>query len=360
MFAAMLAFRLAVGGTEPDPQGPVSETATFVERQDFALAQPQWIRHRVTPGELVVHTAVRFGVRPEDVERWNGLERGTRRVRPGATLRIEARRLPPPRHRVTHVVADGESWLDIAIEHRVDRRMLQAYNFRKKRLTPGQELTLWVDPGLPRTVNVRPGPEPPQVDLPRGALSVGRPQRGRILHAIQLPDSPLYTIRHPRWSWTTSHTARHIHDAIAGMRSRTGYAGEIVIGSISLEHGRRFPPHKSHQSGRDVDIRLPLLPGLDFRTTPRPEEVDWAATWELVRALADTGNVEVIFLAKTLHRRLYQAARMEGAADEDVAPLIQWVGRGPRKGALVRHARGHDGHIHVRIRCGPTEDRCTG
>ena len=322
-----------------------------------ALDTPQWIDHRVTPGERMISTAVRFGVTPAQLAEWNELPPYHDRLRPGQRLKIEARRLPPPRERIEHVVRRGESWSDIAVAHRVDRRQLQAYNWRTKAPRAGDTLVVWIDPGEPRTVNVQPGPPPPErFDVPAGGLSIGRPQRGRIEHAVALPDSPWYTLGDPERLWGSSHTIETLQRALAAMRHRTGFAGEIVIGAISLEGGRKFAPHRSHQSGRDVDIRLPLRPGLASRNDPHPEAIDWPATWELVRALLDTEQVQFIFLERGLQRRLYEAARWEGASHETLAELIDWVD--DRKTAPVRHARGHDGHIHVRIRCGPDEPRC--
>ncbi|MBK8264733.1 MAG: penicillin-insensitive murein endopeptidase [Nannocystis sp.] len=158
--------------------------------------------------------------------------------------------------------------------------------------------------------------------------------------------------------WGSSHTIRALHAAIADFRHQSGFAGEIVIGSMSLRRGGRFAPHRSHQSGRDVDIRLPLLPALPLTAFPNADEIDWPAAWELVRALVRTGEIEVIFLEGPLQRRLYQAALWEGATPDQLREIIAWPNRKGHEGALVRHSRGHDGHIHVRFRCGPDEPRC--
>lgn len=324
-----------------------------------ALEEPHWITHRVTPGERLAHTAVRFGVTPQELVRWNELPERRQRLPTGRRLKIRARRLPPERERVTYIVQPGDTWTEVAIAHRVDRRMLQAYNWHKKGLEPGDELAIWIDPGLSRTVNVHDGPPMPEaIETPPGGSSVGRPQGGRIVGSVPLPERPWYRAGRPEWLWGSSHTIHHIQIAFASFRHRTGFEGEIVVGAISRERGGRFPPHQSHQSGRDVDIRLPLLPGLESQPNPHPDEIDWAASWELVRAFIDTGEVQFIFLERRLQRRLYEAARWEGVSHDELAALIDLVDG--RRTAPIRHAPGHDGHIHVRIKCGPEETRCRG
>jgi LysM repeat protein len=318
-----------------------------------------WITHQITPHERLSQIAARYAVKRDEVVEWNKLSSRRVALKPGKTLRIYARRAPPPRQKLSYTAQPGDTWSSIAVDHRVEHRDLLAMNRGKRSPQPGDQLTIWIDPGSPRTVNVAPGPPPPPApEGIDGARSVGAPNRGRIKDAVQLPDSPLYTRGFDRWLWGSSHTIRALHAAIADFRHQSGFDGEIVIGSMSLRRGGRFAPHRSHQSGRDVDIRLPLLPALPLTAFPNADEIDWPAAWELVRALVRTGEIEVIFLEGPLQRRLYQAALWEGATPEQLREIIAWPNRKGHEGALVRHSRGHDGHIHVRFRCGPDEPRC--
>ena len=351
LLSALVTVRLVTAHEDDDRAGRLADP--------HALEEPRWITHRTTPGERLVHTAVRFGVTPQELVQWNDLASPRQRVPAGRRLKVHARRLPPERQRVTYVVQPGDTWAEVAIAHRVDRRMLQAYNWHKKRLQPGDELAIWTDPGIAPTVGVRHGPPIPEmIESEPGGASVGRPQRGRIADPVPLPERPWYTNGRPEWLWGSSHTIAQVQAALASFRHRTGFEGEIVVGAISRESGGPFPPHQSHQSGRDVDVRLPLLPGLASRPNPHPDEIDWSAAWELVRAFIDTEQVQFIFLERKLQRRLYEAARWAGVSHEELAALIDWVDG--RRTAPVRHARGHDGHIHVRIACAPDEDRCRG
>jgi len=329
-------------------------------RDPHALAEPRLVDHAVTAGEHIAGIAVRYGVDPRTVTQENDLDPWVRNVRAGKRLRVLARRIPPARERITVHVQPGQSWSAIAIAHRVPARMLRAYNWRKKALREGDAIVVWTDPGAPRTLH---GPstavQPPTFEPLPGGLSKGRPQVGRIVHAVELPESHCYRRGKPEWMWGSSHTIVELQRAVMRLRYDAGYRGELEIGAISLRRGGRFPPHRSHQSGRDVDIRLPLLPGIARRRSPHPDEVDWAATWALVDALLAGGEVQVVFLAAKLQRRLYEAARWQGVAHERLGELLQALDP-DRLGTVIRDAEGHDGHLHVRFACSPSEPDCRG
>lgn len=205
-------------------------------------------------------------------------------------------------------------------------------------------------------------PEPPS--LP-GAASIGRPgEGGTIDSAVRLPDSDDYDIRCPYNAYAASYAAENLRLAIS--RLRAVYPGQLVIGDISRKYGGSFGSHRSHQSGRDVDIWLPIIGGL-YRTDPEcamcgnawcraePDEVDWRTTWTLIRTLEGTGAVERIFLDRSLHPRLRAAARALGESADAIDRALQ-----PRPGvpALVMHSSGHIRHLHVRFACGPDEPSC--
>lgn len=206
--------------------------------------------------------------------------------------------------------------------------------------------------------------EPAALVVPAGSTSNGPTGDGSLKHALQLPPSQDYDLRCPTHAHASSYTAHHLLNAIAKLRVR--YRGKLVIGDLSREDGGSYGPHLSHQSGRDVDIWLPRRAGyyredpscLHCKTPwcrPEPAEVDWPATWELVRVLADTDAVRQIFLDRSLHPALRAAARAAGADEETITRIIQPRVRAP---ALVTHVPRHIHHIHVRFRCGPDEPTC--
>jgi murein endopeptidase len=206
-------------------------------------------------------------------------------------------------------------------------------------------------------------------------MSMGEPQRGRLHASVPLPENPaLYVVRRPEYAYGSSHTVFHLQLALAKFREHTPYRGPLIVSDLSKSGGGRLRPHRSHQSGRDVDIWLPLRankrgvtirggsveafnPG-DFEhfCSTRPGHIDWDASWQLVKALVRTGQVEGIFLSKSRQRFLRRAALRDGLRGDALDAIIQLRQR--TLDAVVRHARGHDKHIHVRFRCADYEASC--
>ena len=325
--------------------------------ETVVLDKAKWINHTIAPRDTVTQLAVRYGVTGQNIREWNSLGEESS-LRSGRKLKIRAARIPVPKQKLQHQVHDGETWGSIAANYGVSSRDLHAWNYKLTELEPGQTLALWFDPAKPWTVGRRLGPLPNHHVVPDGAHSVGRPQKGRIEDAVMIPPSPDYTCRSERMCWGSSYTVAGLQRAFANFRYESGYTGDIIIGSISRKFGRRFPPHKSHQSGRDVDIRLPILPTVPDWRDPRADEIDWLATWALVDALIDTGRVQTIFLEADLQRNLYEAARQLGRSHESLSGAITYPREKGKEWAIVRHSKGHDAHIHVRFKCGPDEPKC--
>jgi hypothetical protein len=322
------------------------------------LERPKWIKHTVVPRENLRDVAVRYGVQLDSLQSWNHLS-GTR-VKRGKKLRVKTSRLVPEREKIEYVVREGDTWGSIAADFRVDTKDLHGFNYRVKELEPGQTLLMWFDPAVPWTVGRGIGPLPNRRLVRADSRSKGTPQKGRIENGVALPDSADYTRRSERMMYGSSNTIRAMQAAFASFRYETGYEGEIIIGSISLKRGGRFRPHKSHQSGRDADIRLPLLPSVPDWREPAPEEIDWLAAFELVEALIETGEVETIFLVSELQRNLYEAGRALGRTHEQLATIVTYPREPGKPAAVVKHSKGHDQHIHVRFACGDDEPKCKG
>ena len=108
-----------------------------------------WTVHEVVPAESLAQLALRYRVDPGKLRAWNGLGRRAK-IRPGQRLRLLARRTPPPRERVVHVVREGDTWTSIARIHGCDPGDLRAYNIKRtgRRLYSGLELEVWRDPPL--------------------------------------------------------------------------------------------------------------------------------------------------------------------------------------------------------------------
>lgn len=328
--------------------------------QTKVLTEREWIVHVVRPRERLGEIASRYGVTRQDVAAWNGLPGPRARVNPGKKLKIHTDRIPPPRQSIAYTVVAGDDWTGVAIRHRIPIADLRGWNPKSvgRPLRPGAKLTIWIDPGAPQTVGCGRGEPPPPLQFRRDAESLGNPSGGRLKNGILLPKSPLWTRGRDRELWASSHTLEVLIEAFTRLRVDSGYAGDVFIGSISRKRGGKFPPHRSHRTGLDIDIRLPLLPSLPTDTYPTPDTVDWPALWELIEAFVETGEVSMIFLDRRLQARLFEAARWDGKTPEELAPIIHWPRKDKKHEAIVVHSRGHKGHIHVRLLCGPKEARC--
>ncbi len=361
--AAVLAAELREVAEEPvaaSPQGS-DETSWVFDAQRCSTTHdvtvpryPKWIRHKVVSRETLSEIAYRYGVAPWEVRGWNGLSPAIKRVKRGVRLRIKATRIPPPKERLSYVVAEGDSWRTIAGRYGVDPSDLRAYNWPYRgKMKPGSELTLYVDPILRDWIAA--GPEGDAI--PRGAVGIGAPDQGRLLNGVRIPDGDGFRLRLPQSAYGTTHAVKELLSAIRDFRTSSPWEGTLAIGSMSSIRGGPLGHHKSHQSGRDVDIRLPRRAGVSRYADLRPRRVDWPATWAFVQALA-RAHTQVIFLDYKRQKYLYRAAKAAGASKDELAAALQYPRGSHARRGVVRHFPGHEKHLHVRFGCGPCEVSC--
>ena len=118
--------------------------------------------------------------------------------------------------------------------------------------------------------------------------------------------------------------------------------------------------HRSHQSGRDVDIAYYQTECAGpCRLQPVDSLVlDATRQWRLLRHWLVHNQVEYIFIDYALQAALYAEAVATGASKSQLARWFQYP-RGPaHSGGTIRHIRGHDDHLHVRFRCAADDDEC--
>lgn len=206
----------------------------------------------------------------------------------------------------------------------------------------------------------------PSVSEPAAGQSLGLPWRGRLQAASRLQVGEGYLVRRPHRAFGTETTIAHVQNALAAVRRSFPELHDIAIGDLSAEHGGPISDHRSHQSGRDIDI------GLLFTTKPAgypasfvvgtEETLHAAANWALLSALADTsaldGGASMIFLDYEVQGVLYRWAQAEGIDAEVLEKVFQYP-RGKRASVgLVRHAANHADHFHVRFACASAEAEC--
>lgn len=204
--------------------------------------------------------------------------------------------------------------------------------------------------------------------LPRRSRSLGWPWRGRLVRPVELRESPVLSRvgeyeagGHFFGTWElvqlVERAAWRVHLRLPGAK--------LQVGELSARGGRALAGHRSHQSGRDVDIGFYLLDGdgdpvsetwafANVRPNgacPSPNEgwrFDDARNWELVAKLVADGDarVQYIFVARSIQRRLLAEGRRRGAPEvlleRAEAAMVQPAGNHP-----------HANHFHVRIYCAP-------
>jgi len=322
--------------------------------------KPQWILHTVIPGERATDIAKRYSVELRRVTLWNRLKGDSLQGR--KTLRLHVVNPPLPRERIEHVAKRGETWETLAKQYNVEVEQLKRWNRGRlgKVLGAKEKVVFWREQPPPSALaGVGLAARLAQIRVRAGGISIGRASRGRLVRGVELPERPdLYTRRKPEESWGSSHTIMQLMAAVTRFRHETGFNRAVVIGGISRARGGRFRPHKSHQSGRDVDIRMPLTAAGEGKKHTSVGDIDWRATWQLIHAFLVGGQVEYVFLEHSLQKRLYKAAREAGATKEQLAQWLQWPNQPRTNKGVIRHVKGHVVHFHVRIRCAENENHC--
>lgn len=180
-----------------------------------------------------------------------------------------------------------------------------------------------------------------------GPISLGLPNRGRLLNGVQMPKGDQWTMTDPGNCWGTQETVDHIALAIGKVNKAFENTPKLYIGDISARHGGRLKPHKSHQAGRDVDLGYYYANGASWYTTANASNLDKPRTWALVKSFVNDTPVEMIFIDTQVQRVLKDYALSIG---EDKKWLDEIFQVGSRGGApIIRHVKGHASHIHVRF-----------
>jgi murein endopeptidase len=196
--------------------------------------------------------------------------------------------------------------------------------------------------------------------------SVGAPWSGRLTAPARLPRGEGYVIRRPWRSYGTRTTVDHVREAVTNTLEAYPKVHVLAIGDISAETGGQITEHRSHQSGRDIDIGLfykkkPAgYPASFVRATK--DNLDAAATWKLLWELAKTsteeGGTQIMFLDYTVQGIVYRWAKDHDVSEKRLDRVFQYPhGKGSANG-VVRHIPNHDNHVHVRFKCRDRDTNC--
>lgn len=203
------------------------------------------------------------------------------------------------------------------------------------------------------------GPDPriDENEVVTSSISIGRPDRGRLLGATELRASPTVVLRSNDHHFGTDEFVGALLRATTEVGRRFPHTPPLFIGDISRRTGGRISPHRSHRAGRDADVGffatnladepVELDQFVGFRITglsrERPDlKFDDRRTWAMVEVLLFDPIVrpQYIFIYHELRDRLLAFARAHSSPDA-VA-----------RAEMVLFADNvHRNHMHVRIYC---------
>lgn len=196
--------------------------------------------------------------------------------------------------------------------------------------------------------------------------SVGKPWAGKLRRGTRMPRGRGYLIRRPHRAFGAAHVVDHLRDAIVAVREDHPRVHTLAIGDLSAQRGGAITEHRSHQSGRDVDVgffykRKPAAYPAEF-VGATAANLDRAATWDLLVAFARTADeadgVQAIFCDYDVQGLLYDWALDRGVDEAYLDRLFQYPEGKSGGDGLVRHEPHHDDHFHVRFKCPPGDGGC--
>ncbi len=197
--------------------------------------------------------------------------------------------------------------------------------------------------------------------LPPGGVtgSVGRPDNGRLIDGVQLVSNEDLLVLEPAKAWGTQALVDLLLMTAREMRLAYPDTVPLLVGHLSLPEGGSMSPHRSHQSGRDVDLGLYMRdnkPTRCFATADR-DQLDVQKNWYLIDTLIASGLVQYVFLDWEVQKIIYDEVQIS-VPQQQLDAIFQYPRpRGTRQG-IVRHADGHANHLHVRIHCPDQDTGC--
>ncbi len=190
--------------------------------------------------------------------------------------------------------------------------------------------------------------------------SVGKPFRGRLEAGLKLPGKGDGFYCKSRHVYGTQETVDALMRGFSELSNLYPGSASVVVGDISRKGGGRLSPHKSHQTGRDVDIGYFLVKN---KATKRFVEVnkktiDAEKSWALMEALIRQGRVQYIFVDHSIQPVLRAAAARAGWEEAALNILFQYPRNRSHRSGIIRHTPGHRNHMHVRFSCPASHRQC--
>jgi len=176
-----------------------------------------------------------------------------------------------------------------------------------------------------------------------GSISIGFTDEGRLVNGERFPEGDGWMVVDPERSYATRETIDAVIAAVRQVRSLYPEAPPLRVNQISGREGGWLRPHKSHQNGRDVDLAFYYPSAEPVRVRAREKYIDVAKTWALLKAMVTLADVQMVLLDRRVQKVLYDHALKAGEDKAWLDSLFAYPD------PLVKHARRHRDHLHVRF-----------
>lgn len=180
-----------------------------------------------------------------------------------------------------------------------------------------------------------------------GPLALGTPNAGALVNGVPMPKSDKWIVQDPSCAWGTQETIDSIARSIEKVFADHAGTPALAIGHISAKRGGHLSPHKSHQSGRDVDLGYYHSPPKSVFVRGTEQNLDLQRTYALIKTIVTETQTDLVLVDTSIQRMLVKYALSHGEDEAFVDRLFQVQNKHARP--LVRHAHGHANHLHVRF-----------
>ncbi len=196
--------------------------------------------------------------------------------------------------------------------------------------------------------------------------SIGRASSGRLVGGVNLDcdgddrGSGWVVLARRVNTYGTPETIHNIQQAGKAyrsyFRSRKQKYPPLAIGDLSRRDGGPLPPHLSHQSGRDVDVGVINVgnrtPGAFIHTTPKT--MDTLKTWVMLKSFLDTGEVQYIFMARSLAGEIKTyVSRIYAKDQRKRRHYLKFFDT-----HVISGDGEHYSHVHIRFKCPKGDKQC--
>lgn len=185
-------------------------------------------------------------------------------------------------------------------------------------------------------------------------LSVGASNRGRLLFGHKIQTAFGLWVDQPEDSYTSYEVALTLYAINALVRRAHPGGSDLMVLDIAQESGGRFPPHRSHQHGADVDLRYyfkSVGPNDHEKRYVHASKIDMKRMWTFMKVVHHYDLAELIFMDYKLQKALHRYGKDKlNMSDAELKVFLSYPLKGRRLSSLVQHVPNHYNHMHIRVR----------